>query len=334
MSPGIMKARYSQISGKTVVITGATSGVGRAAALLFAEHGARVVLAARREAVLDELAYDIVQAGGSALAVVTDVTTPNAHKELARQAASYGIGRIDVWINNAGVLAVGALEDTPVEVQIRVIQTNLLGYMYGATAVLPYFKEQGYGVLINNISVGGWLPVPFGTAYSASKTGLWGFTGALQAELSNHKNIHVCGLYPAMLDTPGVQHAANFTGKALKAAPPVFDPNRVAKAMLEVAIKPKRTTTTDFAAPLMRLGYLLAPQLTGTIANAVFRNYFRKAPAAGNKTGNLFDDNTPYTTVKGGWLASATYKRDLARFGLIGAGAVAGLMLLLRRRAE
>ena len=88
-----------------------------------------------------------------------------------------------------------------------------------------------------------------------------------------------------MLDTPGVQHAANFTGKALKAAPPVFDPERVAKAMLKVATRPRRSTTTDMAAPLMRLGYLLAPRLTGAIANVVFKNYFKQAAPAGNKTG-------------------------------------------------
>jgi short-subunit dehydrogenase len=245
------------------------------------------------------------------------------------RAAAFGNGYIDVWVNNAGVLAVGALEDTLIEVQTRVIQTNLLGYMYGATAALRYFKVQGRGVLINNISVGGWLPVPYGSAYSASKTGLWGFTVALQAELSHYPNIHVCGLYPAMLDTPGVQHAANYSGSVLKAAPPVFSPVRVAKAMVRLALHPQRSTITNIAAPFMRLGYALFPRLTGYIANAVFRSYFRRAASEVPGSGNLFDGNAPLTSIKGGWqIVTPAQRRRISGIGLIAASILAGAILL------
>ena len=82
-----------------------------------------------------------------------------------------------------------------------------MGYMHGAHAVLPYFKDQGYGVLINNISVGGYTPAPYAAGYTASKFGLRGFSQSLKGELYNWPHIHVCDLFPAFLDTPGIQHA-------------------------------------------------------------------------------------------------------------------------------
>jgi NAD(P)-dependent dehydrogenase (short-subunit alcohol dehydrogenase family) len=327
----------SGVQGKIVVITGATSGVGRAAALLFAHQGATVVLAARREAVLDELVAEIQSSGGAAHAVVTDVTDPGAQERLAAAAAAAAIGggRIDIWINNAGVLAVGALDATPAEVSARVIQTNLLGYLYGARAVLPFFKEQGKGVLINNISVGGWVPISYGAAYSASKTGLRGLTGALQAELSSFPDIHVCGLYPAMLDTPGLQHAANYTGVVLTSMPPTFDPVRVAKLMLRVALHPRRAAVSDWAAPVMKLSYALMPRLTGRITEWIFSSYFRRAAPEASANGNLFDANTPLSAISGGWRTPRSRKQSTAlAAGLVAAGLITGLAILggLRRR--
>ncbi len=326
-----MKQEQTALRNKTVVITGASSGVGRAAALCFAQAGAKVIVAARRLEALNELVTEIEDTGGKALAVQTDVTSAVAHEQLATAAADFGGGMIDIWVNNAGVLAVGTLEETPAEVSTRVIQVNLLGYLYGATAVLPYFKKQQYGVLINNISVGGWLPIPYGAAYLASKTGLWGLTGALQAELSPYPNIHVCGLYPAMLDTPGVQHAANFSGSVLTAAPPVFDPVNVARAMVKVAIAPRRSYAPDYAAPFMRLGYTFAPRLTGRIAEAIFSNYFRRAAKESADTGNLFDDNSPLGSIHGGWRTRQISQKKLnLRLGVAAAGLI-GLSLLLRK---
>ena len=210
---------------------------------------------------------------------------------------------------------------------MRVVQTNLLGYIYGAHAALPYFKRQGRGVLINNISVGGWMPVPYGVAYSASKTGLWGFTGALQAELSAWPHIHVCGRYPAMLDTPGVQHAANYSSAVIKAMPPVFDPLRVAKAMVHAAAHPRRAVTTDVAAPLMRLSYALTPRLTGAIGEWVMRRYFERAARESASDGNLFRGDMPLTGLEGGWRAPGN-RHPLKKGAAIACGLLAGIMLL------
>jgi NADP-dependent 3-hydroxy acid dehydrogenase YdfG len=139
-----------KLDGAVVVITGASSGIGRATGLAFAERGSRVVLAARRAGALEELARHCQAAGGPTLAVPTDVTDPAAMAELDHPVE--GFGRIDVWVNNAGVYLLGSLEATPPDAFRRVLETNFFGYVHGARAVLPRFREQGHGVLINNAS--------------------------------------------------------------------------------------------------------------------------------------------------------------------------------------
>ena len=315
---------------QTIVITGASSGAGRAAALRFAEKHSNLVLAARNEDVLKEVAEDCEALGARTLVVRTDVSEVAAMEELAQKAVEFG-GNIDVWINNAGVLAVGALTDVPMMVHEQVIKTNLLGYMNGAYAVLPWFKKQGYGILINNISVGGFLPVAYGSSYSASKFGLRGFFEALQAELSPYKNIHVCNMYPAFLDTPGIQHAANYTGAYAKPAPPVFDPMRVADAMVKLAQQPQHATMVDMATPFLKLAYSTMPGITRMIMEKLMRTYFRNAPSLPPTAGNVFAPVSFGNAVHGGWNSAVDRerrKRGLKK-GLLLAGVVATAIYML-----
>lgn len=314
---------------KTVVITGASSGAGRAAAIEFARHGAKIILASRNMHALDEVEAECREMGALALAVQTDVTDAEAMKKLAAAANEFG-GSIDIWINNAGVLAAGEFTKTPVEVHDQVIRTNLLGYLHGAYAVLPYFKKQRYGILINNISVGGWIPVPYGVGYSASKFGLRGFSKALKGELLKYKNIHVCDLYPAFLDSPGIQHAANYTGHILKPAPPVYDPQRLARAMIAVAIKPKKAVTVGSVATFLRLAHAIMPSVTRAITAKAVETYLEKAEPALDTNGNLFAPAEYGTSIHGGWNSPADYERRKKTFArsLAIAGLAAGMLLL------
>lgn len=318
---------------KTVVITGASSGAGRAAAMEFARHGAKIILASRNIEALNEVEAQCRETGALALAVQTDVTDAEAMKKLAAIANEFG-GSIDIWVNNAGVLAAGEFTKIPIEVHEQVIRTNLLGYFYGAYAVLPYFKAQRNGILINNISVGGWVPVPYGVAYSASKYGLRGFSQALRAELLKFKNIHVCNMFPAFLDSPGIQHAANYTGHVLKPSPPVYDPQRLARAIVAVAQRPKKSVYVGGVATFLKIAQSIMPGVTAAITAKAIETYMKQAETVSETSGNLFETVDFGTSIHGGWNSDADYeirKNTVARSLLI-AGVAAGLLLVGRAK--
>jgi len=323
--------KEKSLTSRTVVITGASSGVGRAVALEMAQKGASVVLAARRENVLDEVVAECEALGGRALAVPTDVTDADGMKLLAAAADEWG-GKIDVWVNNAGVLAAGPFDETPVDVHDQVIQTNLLGYIHGAHAVLPYFKQQGYGTLINNISVGGWFPTPYAVGYSASKFGLRGFSEALRGELHQWKDIHVCDVFPAFLDTPGIQHAANYTGKELKPAPPVYDPLKVARTIANLAMNPKPSAIVGGMAAFLKLAHACFPALSRRITAGVIETYVKQASPIAVTDGNLFQPLDYGTSIHGGWRIPPSPRQKLMTNVLLFAGVAAGILLASRRR--
>ncbi|MDB5121857.1 MAG: short-chain dehydrogenase [Sphingobacteriales bacterium] len=305
------KQNYS-LANKTIVITGASSGAGKAAALNFAVQNANLVLAARSSEALSEIVEECEDLGASAIAITTDVTDIAEVKYLAAKTIE-AYGRIDIWINNAGVLAAGEFDKTPIQIHDKVIQTNLLGYMYGAHAVLPYFKKQGSGTIINNISVGGWLPTPYASSYTASKFGLLGFSEALRGELISWNQIHICDIFSGFLDTPGIQHAANYTGKVIKPALPVYNPQRIANAMVKLALNPHNRTTTDLAAPFLKLSYSLFPALTRYFTNLAIEKYLQQADAIPSTTGNLFAPVKYGTSVLGGW--NYHYRQKFAPIG-------------------
>ncbi|MGH8415825.1 MAG: SDR family oxidoreductase [Pseudomonas sp.] len=288
------------LRGRLVVITGASSGIGRAAAKAFARKGTRLVLAARDEEALYEVRDECTDCGADAVAVTTDVTISEQIKNLAERAAEFGNGRIDIWINNAGVGAVGSFEDTPLQVHEQVIQTDLLGYLRGAYVALPYFKAQRSGILINTLSLGSWVAQPYAVAYSAAKFGLRGLTEALRGELTEFPDIHVCDIYPAVMDTPGFRDGGNYTGHALKPPSPIYDPHLVAEAMVDCAITPRTSTTVGGAARVARLSHLLVPGFNHVVGWFT-RWGIRRSPAAAASSGNLFAPPGGTRRVEGGW---------------------------------
>lgn len=227
------------LRGKTVVITGASSGLGRATALELSCRGARVVLAARRASALEDLADACGRMGAGAVAVPTDVTDEAAVMRLAERALELG-GSLDVWVNNAGVTSFGSLEETPLEVLRRVLDVNLWGSVHGARAALPLMRRQGRGVLVNVGSVLSKVGQPFVPAYVISKFAVQGLSEALRAEVADVPGISVCTLLPYAIDTPHFQVAANLIGRRPFAMPPVQAPEVVARALVDLIERPRR----------------------------------------------------------------------------------------------
>lgn len=280
-----------KLSEAIVVITGASSGIGQATALRIAKRGGTLVLAARRQEALEKVARKCRDLGGKAIVVPTDVTNEDEIKALAERALQ-SFGRIDVWINNAGVYMLSRFENTPADAFRRVMETNFFGYVNGARAVLPQFRRQGHGTLINISSVLGKIGSPLATAYASSKFAVTGFSECLRNEQRDMPEIHVCTILPATIDTPIFQHAANYTGREIQALPPVHRVVDVAKAIVRCIREPEDEVFVGLPKPVAALARM-APGLTSRVMARRIRKHFKNAPRPSN-SGNLFQSKPPY----------------------------------------
>jgi short-subunit dehydrogenase len=319
------------LTGKVIVITGASSGVGRAMANALAEQGAILILAARDEEALEEAAKECRELGGVSYAIPTDTRNAAEVEHLAMTATAL-TGELFAWINNAGVMAIGALDQVPAEINEEVIRTNLLGYINGAQVAIPIFKRQRHGIIINNISVGGWLPTPYATAYSASKFGLRGFSEALKGEIKHFPGISIVDLYPSFLDTPGLQHAANYTGKVIKPLPPLIDPRTVAKAVVQLLINPRPRKTIGYPTLALRLTYSLFPACTRNLTGYIIRAYLKQAPDIEMTSGSVLAPVAFGTSIDGGWRKEMKPSAKVAGLGLAALAGIGALILTINRK--
>lgn len=272
------------LRGKVVVVTGASSGIGRETALQLAEQGARVVVAARRADELEDVAAICRARGGEALAVPTDMTREDEVNALV-YAALAPWGRIDGWVNNAGVTIFAHLDQGTFDEHRRVIETNLYGSVLAARALLPVFRRQGRGTIVNVGSVLSKIGQPFVPAYVISKFGLRGLSEALRAEVADERDIHVCTILPYAIDTPHFESGANVVGREARAMPPMQSPEKVARAIVQLIERPRRERHVPGATVVGLALHWMMPRTTEQLLRrALARFHFgdRQPPTAGS----------------------------------------------------
>ncbi|WP_312421872.1 SDR family oxidoreductase [Epilithonimonas sp.] len=309
------------IRNKTVVITGASSGVGRAAAEAFAQEGCNLILAARGKEALEETVAICKSFGALAIAIPTNVAEYKEVEHLTEKALEI-TGAIDFWVNNAGVMATGRFEETPVEVIDQLIKTNLLGYMHGARSVLPVFKKQGHGILLNNISIGGWMPAPYGAAYSASKYGIRGMVECLQGEVSDEPDIHVVALYPSIQRSTGNMHSAKYSGLDFKIPPTAADPKKLAEEMVAMAKNPKKSKFTDWSSLFMKTAYGFFPKAVINSTSAALRLLMREDRTTDTDGNILTPSKSPMQVYGETILPVPSKKSKILMTGILAAGAI------------
>ena len=315
---------------RVVVITGASSGIGRATALELARNEASLVLCARSERALAEVREECERRGAQVLARTVDVSLPRPVDDLAETAVAR-FGRIDAWVNNAAVSLFARFDEAPYADYRRVLETNLFGYVHGARCAIRQFREQGHGTLINVSSMNGKVGAPYASAYVASKFAIVGLGESLRQELRDLADVHVCTVLPASIDTPLFQHAGNFTGRAIKPMNPVYSTERAARAIISCLERPRREVVVGESAWALRIGHALAPALTeAMMARQVERDHFDDRPAP-SSAGNLHGPLEEANDVSGGWRNGGAPSGRTAG-AVVGAAAVAALAVAGARR--
>jgi len=248
----------NQLRGATVVITGATSGIGCETARAFAGAGATVVAAGRRRERLDALTAELGRGGGQALGVPTDVTDPGQVEALVA-AAVQRFGTLDVLVNNAGVGMFAAFADVTLAEFRQLMDVNLWGVVHGCQAAVPQMQRQGQGTIINVASIAGKRGMPLSTAYCTSKFAVVGFSEALRTELAAG-NIAVSTICPGMVESEFAQAAANKTGMQLPDFPK-YPADQLAQVIVNDARWPQPEIVLPLDAQLIDFLNTVAPRL-------------------------------------------------------------------------
>jgi NAD(P)-dependent dehydrogenase (short-subunit alcohol dehydrogenase family) len=272
---------------RVVVVTGASSGLGRETAVQFAAAGYRVAVAARRTADLENTARACRARGAAALPVEVDVQKAEQVSELVRRVLAEW-GRIDVWVNNAGVTLFASLDGASLEEHRAVLETNLFGALSAAREVMPLFVRQGGGTLINVGSVLSHVAQPFVPSYVISKFGLRGLTEALRVQYADTPGVHVCGIYPFSIDTPHFETAGNALPHRARAIPPVQPPERVARAIVKLASRPRPQVFVPRFISLGILAHWFFPRTTERLLLHALRRWHFDPRDAVRTQGGLF----------------------------------------------
>jgi short-subunit dehydrogenase len=291
-----------QIRGSTIVIVGATSGVGRATALSLATLGAQLVIVARTAGHVEAVAEECRRLGAAAIGVAADNSNP-ADVDRIVAAAVERFGAIDTWVNTAAGLIVGELHQQPVHEIEQLVATNVLGTALTSRAAMAHFHARNAGVLVNLSSLLGVVPNPIVPTYSMSKFAVRGLTLSLHQSTWHRSAVRVCTILPGPIDTPMFARAANHTGRALRAIPPAFSAERVAAAVIRSVRRPRRQRTTGVTGALIMIGLHVVPRFTQTVVAQIAARLIFRPEGAPTTNGALTAANVPGRT-SGGWRRS------------------------------
>jgi len=263
---------------QAIVLTGASSGIGLATARARAKAGAQIVLVARNEAALREITDELAQGGASVAYAVADVADRSALANAA-QLALTKFGRIDTWINDAGLGMVGRLQDGSDEDHRRLFETNFWGVVYGSLLALPHLKQHG-GALINVGSEVSEAVIPLQGMYATTKHAVKGFTDALRVELMvEEAPVSVTLIQPTAVDTPFPQHARNITDQEPKLPDPMIDAQQVADAILRACTVPERDVKVGAMSVVNTFMHNFLPKVGEKMATAQQdRQHYDEAP--------------------------------------------------------
>lgn len=252
--------RLKKLTDQVMLITGASSGIGLTTARMAAKRGAKVMLVARSVDALREVVQQITDEGGEAVSFAADVALVDELRKAAEQCVQR-FGRIDTWVNNAGVSIFGEIENTELDDDKRLFETNFWGVVNGSRIALECLRRDG-GAIINVGSVVSERAVPMQGMYSASKHAVLGFTDALRMEIEHAGlPISVTTIKPSAINTPYTRHAQNYMETEPNLPPPVYEPEMVAEQILHAATHPVRQLYAGGGGWLLATLGSIAPRL-------------------------------------------------------------------------
>lgn len=276
---------------KVVVVTGASAGVGRAAAMAFAQAGAAVAILARSEERLSATAQEIYALGSKALAISLDIADPDQVNNAAARIEEE-LGPIDVWVNNAMVTVMSRAVEMTAEEYRRVTDVSYHGTVYGTLAALKYMRARDKGTIIQVGSALAYRGIPLQSAYCAAKFAVRGFTDSLRVELLYERsNIHITMIQLAAFNTPQFEWARHRLSAQPQPLPPIFQPELAARAILWSAHHRRRELYVGFPALKVILGNKLFPALADRMAcRQAFTGQMDLTvpPASPDRVDNLF----------------------------------------------
>lgn len=255
---------------RLVIITGASSGIGRATAHLFADHGYRLVLMARGGGPLADVVQECLSAGAqSAEALQVDI---NDADQLCAAVGSIQtrLGRIDAVVHSAGVAGYGRFHEIPAEVFEGVIRSNVFGAANVARSVLPGMRAENAGTLVLVGSVIGHIAVPRMTPYVVSKWAVRSLARQLQLDNRDRKGVHVCLIEPGSVNTPIYRQAATYLGHHGRPPPPVVSPERVAATIERVLDRPRKRVGVGPGNLVLKAGFALTPKVYDALVGPLF----------------------------------------------------------------